>query len=86
MLQVEQKIAAELESHGLLATPQQPEPQVPEYTDLAKLTYLACVIKESMRMHTVSIRTCPVNAIMHTVSTSEYTVVTKHCNTVGSSP
>ena len=68
--QVEQKIATELESHGLLATPQQPEPRVPEYNDLAKLTYLSCVIKESMRMHTVSTVTCTVNAAEHVVSTS----------------
>ena len=54
LLQVEKKIAAELESHGLLATAQQPDPQAPDYNDLAKLTYLSCVIKESMRMHTVS--------------------------------
>ena len=86
MFQVEEKIAAELETHGLLATLQQPEPRVPEYTDLAKLTYLSCVIKESMRMHTVSMGTCAVNAVMHTVSTSEYTVVTERCNTISSSP
>ena len=54
LLKVEEQIAAELQSLGLLATREQPEPQLPEYTDLAKLTYLACVIKESMRMHTVS--------------------------------
>ena len=68
--QVEQKIAAELESHGLLATLQRPEPQVPEYSDLAKLTYLSCVIKESMRMHTVSTVTCTANAAEYSVSTS----------------
>ena len=54
ILQVEQKIAAELESHGLLATAEQGKPHVPDYADLTKLTYLSCVIKESMRMHTVS--------------------------------
>ena len=54
ILQVEQKIAAELESHGLLATAEQGKPRVPDYADLTKLTYLSCVIKESMRMHTVS--------------------------------
>ena len=63
VLQVERKIAAELESHGLLATSEQAEPRVPDYADLAKLTYLSCVIKESMRMHTVS-------ACHWTVSTS----------------
>ena len=55
MTQVEQKIVAELRKHGLLATPQQPQPRGPEYADLDKLTYLACVIKEAMRVHTVSI-------------------------------
>lgn len=54
MLQVEQKIVAELREHGLLATPQQPHPRGPDYADLDKLTYLACVIKEAMRVHTVS--------------------------------
>ena len=52
--QVEQKITAELESHGLLATSEHGEARVPEYGDLIKLTYLSCVVKESMRMHTVS--------------------------------
>ena len=52
-MQVEKKIAAELDAHGLLATPKNPHPRVPDYTDLSKLTYLSCVIKESMRMHTV---------------------------------
>lgn len=50
---MEKKIAAELDAHGLLATPKNPHPRVPDYTDLSKLTYLSCVIKESMRMHTV---------------------------------
>ena len=51
---MEKKIAAELEAHGLLATAERTQPRVPDYADLAKLTYLSCVIKESMRMHTVS--------------------------------
>ena len=50
---MEKNIAAELDAHGLLATPKNPHPRVPDYTDLPKLTYLGCVIKESMRMHTV---------------------------------
>ena len=53
LLQVEEKVVAELESHELLATADQPEPRVPEYHDLAGLTYLACVVKETMRIHTV---------------------------------
>lgn len=44
---------AELSEHGLLATAEQPLPRGPDYADLDKLTYLACVIKEAMRMHTV---------------------------------
>ena len=51
---VEDKIAAELKSHGLLATEEQPQPRVPDFSDLGRLSYLSCVIKEAMRMHTVS--------------------------------
>ena len=52
--QVEKKITEELAELGLLATAEKPEPQLPEYGDLAKLTYLSCVIKEAMRLFTVS--------------------------------
>ena len=52
-LQVEKKIADELREHGLLAVPDQPLPRGPDYADLDKLTYLTCVIKEAMRVHTV---------------------------------
>ena len=69
LLKVEKKIAVELQSHGLLATQEQPEPRVPEYADLAKLTYLACVIKESMRMHTVSLLAHPEYTCMRCVAT-----------------
>ena len=51
--QVEKKIVAELREHGLLAVPDQPLPRGPDYADLDKLTYLTCVIKEAMRVHTV---------------------------------
>ncbi len=51
--QVEKKIADELREHGLLAVPDQPLPRGPDYADLDKLTYLTCVIKEAMRVHTV---------------------------------
>lgn len=51
---MEKKITEELAELGLLATAEKPEPQLPEYGDLAKLTYLACVIKEAMRLFTVS--------------------------------
>ena len=53
-MQVEQKIVEELRQHDLLATQQQPQPRGPDYADLDKLTYLSCVIKEAMRVHTVS--------------------------------
>lgn len=52
--QVQKKIVDELREHGLLATPEQPQPRAPDYNDLDKLTYLSCVIKEAMRTHTVS--------------------------------
>ncbi|KAL3139484.1 hypothetical protein ABBQ38_003809 [Trebouxia sp. C0009 RCD-2024] len=51
--QVEAKIAEELWQQGLLATPEEPHPRAPDYADLGKLTYLSCVIKEAMRIHTV---------------------------------
>ena len=54
-MQVEQKILAELGELGLLATAEQPQPRSVDYADLDKLTYLSCVIKEAMRVHTVSI-------------------------------
>ena len=54
MLQVEEKIVEELQSLGLMGTAEQAEPRMPEHADLAKLTYLSCVIKEAMRLHTVS--------------------------------
>lgn len=50
---MEKKIAAELRENGLLAVPDQPFPRGPDYADLDKLTYLTCVIKEAMRVHTV---------------------------------
>lgn len=54
VLQVEAKIAEELWQQGLLATPEEPHPRAPDYADLGKLTYLSCVIKEAMRIHTVA--------------------------------
>ena len=51
---VEEKIAEELQQAGLLATPEEPHPRDPDYVDLGNLTYLSCVIKEAMRVHTVS--------------------------------
>ncbi len=42
-------MAAELDSVGLLATPDRPQPRVMEYADLARLPYLQCVIKVEPR-------------------------------------
>ena len=42
---VEAKVVEELARHGLLATPQKPQPRLPQYEDLAKLSYLRCVIE-----------------------------------------
>ncbi len=41
-------MAAELDAVGLLATPDRPEPRCMEHVDLARLTYLQCVIKASL--------------------------------------
>ena len=54
VLKVEEKIAKELQQAGLLATPEEPQPREPDYGNLGQLTYLSCVIKEAMRVHTVS--------------------------------
>ena len=43
--EVEALIVKELQSLGLLATPQQPRPRLIEHADLGKLTYLGCAIK-----------------------------------------
>ncbi|BDA49870.1 Cytochrome P450 3A28 [Coccomyxa sp. Obi] len=48
--EVEAKVVAELASLGLMATIDQPTPRAMEYDDIAKLTYTANAIKESMRM------------------------------------
>ena len=69
-LQVEKKIADELREHGLLAVPDQPLPRGPHYADLDKLTYLTCVIKEAMRVHTVR----------HHSQKSKLNVVTDSCD------
>ena len=39
------RVAAELAAAGLLATPERPQPRCMEHADLARLTYLQCVIK-----------------------------------------
>ena len=43
--EADEKVAAELDSHGLLATQEQPEPRPVMMEDLGKLTYLSCCIK-----------------------------------------
>ncbi len=45
--EVEAKIVAELQSHGLAATEENPNPRQLTYPDLSKLTYLQAVIKVS---------------------------------------
>lgn len=54
---VEEKIVQELEKLGLLATASNPNPRDVTFDDLGRLPYLTCVIKESMRMYTVSYAT-----------------------------
>lgn len=43
--EVEAKIGAELQSLGLMATTEQPDPRKLAYSDLCELTYLQAVIK-----------------------------------------
>lgn len=43
--EVEARIVEELRSHGLLATPERPQPRALEHADLSKLTYLSCAVK-----------------------------------------
>ena len=46
--EVEAKICAELDQHGLLVTPSRPNSRKVTYEDLGKLTYLDMVIKVSL--------------------------------------
>lgn len=50
---VQERIAMELKSLGLLVEPGHPSPRVLELDDLKKLRYLTAVVKESMRTHPV---------------------------------
>ena len=47
--QVEARVVAELGAAGLLATSARPQPRCMEHADLARLTYLQCVIKVGSR-------------------------------------
>lgn len=52
--EVQARVAAELESLGLLATPGNPTPRRLEYADLTKLPYMDAVLRESLRLLPVS--------------------------------
>jgi cytochrome P450 len=54
--EVEERVVAELDTLGLLAKPGCPEPRELEIADLSNLPYLAAVIKESMRLFSVRVR------------------------------
>lgn len=43
--EVEARVVEELDALQLLATAERPAPRSPEYADIARLTYLKCVIK-----------------------------------------
>lgn len=42
---VEAEVVAELDELELLVTAERPHPRKPEYADIARLTYLKCMIK-----------------------------------------
>jgi hypothetical protein len=50
---VQEKIAAELDAAGLLASPSRPRPRELQLDDLRRLRYLAAATKEAMRMYPV---------------------------------
>jgi cytochrome P450 len=49
--EVEARLAAELQAHGLLATPGNPTPRAAAWEDLGKLRYLSAVVNETTRMY-----------------------------------
>ena len=53
--EVQARVAAELDAHGLLAGPKNPTPRRPTYADLAALPYLDAVLRESLRIMPVSV-------------------------------
>jgi fatty acid synthase len=61
---VQEKIAEELDSLGLLATPQRPTPRELQWEDLKALPYLTAATKEAMRM-------LPVVSVMGRVAGSD---------------
>lgn len=52
-MQVEAKLVAELKAHGLLATPDNPNPPAPTYRQLLELEYLSNVVQETQRLYPV---------------------------------
>lgn len=52
-VQVEAKLVAELKAHGLLATPDNPNPPAPTYKQLMELEYLSNVVQETQRLYPV---------------------------------
>ncbi len=50
---IQERIAEELDSLGLLATPARPNPRPVELDDIRKLKYLTACTKEAMRMYPV---------------------------------
>lgn len=53
--EVQARVAAELDTAGLLASPKNPTPRRPTYADLAALPYLDAVLRESLRIMPVSV-------------------------------
>lgn len=54
--EVEKKVLAELDSHGLLVTPERPNPRPLEWDDLGKLSYTNNCIK--VRLGPACMRHC----------------------------
>ena len=61
--EVEQKIAAELDSLGLLATADQPQPRPVAFDDIGKLTYLGNVVKVLAAVFQLCAGSCSVDLL-----------------------